>query len=246
MVSFLMATLRSAIDFFPQASNLVSGTSVRAGIEPLARLKASWKLGFMTALASVRCPLACFWPTLNMANWSVLKMKLPSVPGYWKQRKSTLGFLPALMNSPLAQSPIICIAAVEVVVHQGPELGHLIEGLLHGLAAHRGRVELDHRLLVEGRPAGRHHGAVEDGGFLPGLAAVRERDVSSGLDLRGDGEELVEGLGRGDLQLVEDLLVRPDPVGPVDVHRRGHPLALGVLRALGQRGRHHLVPVLFV
>ena len=115
MVSFLMAALRSAIDFFPQASNLVSGTSVRAGIEPFARLKASWKLGFMTALASVSCPLACFSLTLNMANWSVLKVKAPSVPGYWKQRKSTLGFLPALMNSPLAQSPIICMAALPLM-----------------------------------------------------------------------------------------------------------------------------------
>src|SRR5437762_9896379 len=123
MVSFLMAALRSAIDFFPQASNFVSGTSVRAGIEPLARLKASWKLGFMTALASVSCPLACFWPTLNMANWSVLKMKAPSVPGYWKQRKWTLGFLPAVMNSPLAPSPIICMAALPLMRSEERRVG---------------------------------------------------------------------------------------------------------------------------
>ena len=50
-----------------------------------------------------------------MANWSVLKVKLPSVPGYWKQRKSCPGFLPALMNSPLAQSPMICIAALPLM-----------------------------------------------------------------------------------------------------------------------------------
>ena len=49
--------------------------------------------------------------TLNIANWSELNVTEPCVPGKRMQTKSTPGTLPAFRNSPLAQSPIICIPA---------------------------------------------------------------------------------------------------------------------------------------
>ena len=47
-----------------------------------------------------------------MANWSELKVTVPWVPGKRMQTKSLPGFLPALTNSPLAQSPMICMPAL--------------------------------------------------------------------------------------------------------------------------------------
>ena len=50
-----------------------------------------------------------------MANWSELKVTVPWVPGKRKQRKSVPAVLPALRNSPLAQSPMICMPALSVM-----------------------------------------------------------------------------------------------------------------------------------
>ena len=59
--------------FLPQASKSVSGTSVRAGTEPLTTLKADWKLldsdgGGQRDLGG----LAVVADTLNMPNMSEL------------------------------------------------------------------------------------------------------------------------------------------------------------------------------
>ena len=61
--------------------------------------------------ASFSCAERRSSPTANMANWSALKVTVPCVPGWRKQTKSTPGVLPAFRNSPLAQSPIICMPA---------------------------------------------------------------------------------------------------------------------------------------
>jgi hypothetical protein len=52
---------------------------------------------------------------LNIANWSELKVTAPCVPGKRMQTKSVPGTLPAFRNSPLAQSPIICIPASPLI-----------------------------------------------------------------------------------------------------------------------------------
>ncbi len=98
--------------FLPQSSNASFGTSVRAGTEPLTTLKADWNSGFMTAEAISFWAFCLSSPTWNMTNWSELKVTEPWVPGKRMQTKSSPGFLPALRNSPLAQSPIICMPPV--------------------------------------------------------------------------------------------------------------------------------------
>ena len=47
-----------------------------------------------------------------MTNWSELKVTAPCVPGKRMQTKSVPGILPALRNSPLAQSPMNCMPAL--------------------------------------------------------------------------------------------------------------------------------------
>ena len=55
--------------FLPQASKASSGTSVRAGTEPLTTLNADWNDGDMTALAMAFCALTALAPvTPNIAN----------------------------------------------------------------------------------------------------------------------------------------------------------------------------------
>ena len=76
-----VASLASAIAFLPQASKLVSGTSLRAGIEPFLRLKLSWKAGSMIAAASLSCASSSSSLTFIMPNASLLKVTAPCVPG---------------------------------------------------------------------------------------------------------------------------------------------------------------------
>ena len=106
-VPLLLASARSFMPFLPQSSNAPSGTSVRAGTEPLTTLKALWNEGFMMAEASLTWASLAPAPTLNIANWSELNDTMPCVPGTRKHRKSLPGTFLALMNSPLAQSPMI-------------------------------------------------------------------------------------------------------------------------------------------
>lgn len=56
----------------PQASKSVSGTSVRAGTEPLTTLKADWKLFDSVAVASATQAALRSSGTLNMPNMSEL------------------------------------------------------------------------------------------------------------------------------------------------------------------------------
>ena len=53
--------------------------------------------------------------TLNIANESTLKVKALAVPGAATQTKSLPGTLPAARNSPLAQSPMICMPASPLI-----------------------------------------------------------------------------------------------------------------------------------
>ena len=103
---------KSTDEALAQSSNLSIFTPMRTGIEPLLRLKVSWNSGDMIALARSFCAkmLASFL-SLNIANESMLKLKALAVPGAGVQMKSLPGTLPAARNSPLAQSPMICIAA---------------------------------------------------------------------------------------------------------------------------------------
>src|SRR5258706_15658615 len=114
-VLFLLASARSFMPFLPQASKAVSGTSVRAGTEPLTTLNADWKPGSMIAEASFAWAAALSLPTLNITNWSELNDTVPWVPGVRKHRKSLPGTFLALMNSPLAQSPIIWKPALPLI-----------------------------------------------------------------------------------------------------------------------------------
>ena len=98
--------------FLPQASKSASGTSVRAGTEPFTTLNADWNFGFMIAEAIRSWAGTRSSPTANIANWSELKVTAPWVPGKRMHTKSSPGVLPALRNSPFAQSPIICIPAL--------------------------------------------------------------------------------------------------------------------------------------
>jgi hypothetical protein len=93
----------------------------------------------------------------------MLSSKLDQVPGVAVQMKSVSGFLPAAMNSPLAQSPMICIAAWPSPSARRPG--------------------------VERRPADAQGNGLESRGFLPGLAAVRERHVAELLEALDEREE---------------------------------------------------------
>ena len=65
-----------------QLSNLSSFMSVRTGIEPLARLKFSWKRGSIRSLAKSFCPARRSASLLlNIAKLSTMKRKALSVPG---------------------------------------------------------------------------------------------------------------------------------------------------------------------
>ncbi|MNT92050.1 hypothetical protein D3C72_2332600 [compost metagenome] len=80
-VPLVLASARSLMPFLPQASKSVSGTSVRAGTEPLTTLKADWKVGLSIADAMASCAGILSSATLNIANWSELKVTDPCVPG---------------------------------------------------------------------------------------------------------------------------------------------------------------------
>ncbi len=71
-----------------------------------------------------------------------------------------------------------------------------------------------------------------------------KRNVASLADHSGIGHQLVERLRRREMQLIKDLLVRPDPVGPVDVNGHRHPVTVDLRESL-DRTRHELVPSLF-
>src|SRR6185295_7270177 len=114
-VFLLLASAKSFMPFLPQASNAASGTSVRAGTEPFTTLNADWNPGSMIAEASLVCASALSAPTLNITNWSELNDTLPCVPGVRKHKKSCPGTFLALMNSPLAQSPIIWNPALPLI-----------------------------------------------------------------------------------------------------------------------------------
>src|SRR5436190_877778 len=66
------ADLTSAMPFLPHMSKSVSGTSMRAGTEPLMTLKADWKLLLMVAAAMAVCAALRSADTLKIANMSVL------------------------------------------------------------------------------------------------------------------------------------------------------------------------------
>ena len=68
-----------------------------------------------------------------------------------------------------------------------------------------------------------------------------ERRDAVGLHRVKHGDQLFPGRGRGKAGRVKRGLVDPDPVGRVDVDRRGDPLAVAGREAL-QRGGHDLVP----
>jgi transposase InsO family protein len=78
---FAVASLASAMPFLPQASKLVSGTSLRAGIEPFLMLKVSWNFGSITAAASFIWAYSWALPTFIMPSESLLKVTAPCVPG---------------------------------------------------------------------------------------------------------------------------------------------------------------------
>jgi len=71
----LIAAARSSCDFTAQESNLSMGTSIRAGIDPLARLNVSWNAGDMISLASTFCPSSRSAPeTLKKVKLSEFRM----------------------------------------------------------------------------------------------------------------------------------------------------------------------------
>ena len=71
---------------------------------------------------------------------------------------------------------------------------------------------------------------------------MRHADLAAGDDLLAIGVELFPGLRQlGDAGVVQHLLVRPQPVDAVDVHRRGDPMAVR-LHHRQQLGRDDLVP----
>jgi hypothetical protein len=88
-----------------------------------------------------------------------------------------------------------------------------------------------------------HHHRAEHQRFLPGLRTEGERHDPLGLDLVGDGEELVPGLRRGDADIGEDLGRIPEPVAAADVDRDGVELAIDA-RLFGDEGGKVLLPVL--
>ena len=133
------------------------------------------------------------------------------------------------------------VAPGVVRVDVSAQLGEIVERLLHRVRLQRAFVEVDERLLVEVRAAGRHDDRVEHRRFLPGLAAERERNDAGRLGLVEQGDELVEVLRLGTADLVHHRLVEPDPVDGMDVDRNGVPLSVGGGELL-QRRRNDLGP----
>ena len=164
--------------------------------------------------------------------------------------------LPALTNSPLAQSPMICMPAWPLITmavarfQSRPEkLGstrpRIVRSWSNAFAmvglAKALLVELDEGLLVEVGPAGADHRPVEDGGLLPGLTAMGHRDHACLFELASQGDEVLPGRGLRPAHLVEQGLVHPDPVGRVHVERGRHIVAL-ILDDVLECGRDDLVP----
>ena len=137
------------------------------------------------------------------------------------------------------------VAAGEVRVDHAADRAQLVERLDHGVAAQGLLVELDEGLLVEFGPAGADHGAVEDRGVLPGLAAMRHRGHAGVLELLGQLDEVLPGRGLGAADLVEQRLVHPDPVGRVHVEGCRDIVAVILVDGL-QRRRDHLVPAVLL
>ncbi len=140
--------------FLPQSSKAVVGTSVRAGTEPLTTLKADWKVGLSMAEAICSWPATLSSATLNIANWSELK-----VTDALRAREAHADEIGARLLAgleELALGPVahdlhaglvlddhgrgeVPVAAGEVVVDIGAQLRHAVEGFLHLVAAERRR-----------------------------------------------------------------------------------------------------------
>ncbi len=134
------------------------------------------------------------------------------------------------------------VAAGEVVVHIGAQLRHAVEGFLHLVAAERRRIEIDESLLVE-VVAQRKNDGVEDRRVLPGLAAMGDRRDALLFELVEQRDQFFPGGRFLTAGLVEGGLVDPDPVGRMDVDRRGDPVSV-IFRELLQCRRNDLVPAL--
>ena len=89
------------------------------------------------------------------------------------------------------------VAAGEVRVDQAADRAQLVERLDHGRAGQGLLVELDEGLLVELGPAGADHRTVEDGGLLPGLAAMGHRGHAGLLELAASATKFSQVVGSG-------------------------------------------------
>ncbi len=116
------------------------------------------------------------------------------------------------------------------------------EGLLHGRALESGRVELHQGLLVEVGAAHPQRDRFERGEILPVLAAVRDRDDASLLQLLGGDEKFVPGRGHLGAGLLQCVGVGPEPVDTVHVDRDSDIAAL-VLHHVGDDLGQQAVPV---
>ena len=113
---------------------------------------------------SSSCALLLSSPTLNITNWSELKVTdalRAREADADEVRARLLAGLEELALGPVAHElhaglafddhggGEVPVAAGEVVVDIGTQLGHAVEGFVHLVAAERRRVEVDHRRLVE-------------------------------------------------------------------------------------------------
>ena len=175
--------------FLPQSSKSVSGTSVRAGTEPLTTLKADWNAG--SSIADGHLQLRRLLVVADLEHHELVGVE---GDGALRAREADADEVRARLLAGLeefALGPVahdlhaglalddhgggqVPVAAGEVVVDIGAQLGHAVEGFLHLVAAERRRIEVDEGRLVE-VGAERQHDRVEDGRVLPGLAAMGER-----------------------------------------------------------------------
>src|SRR5574343_266815 len=90
----LAVSTKSLEESLAQSSNLARFMFRRTGIEPLLRLKTSWKsVDMMAAARSFWALMLASFLSLNIANESTLKVKALAVPGAATQLKSLPGVL---------------------------------------------------------------------------------------------------------------------------------------------------------
>ena len=104
---------KSLLEVLAQSSNLSSFMPRRTGIEPLLRLNTSWNSGRHDGRGQVvlRLHVGRVLQLEHRERVDVEGVGAWRCPAPATQTKSLPGALPAAMNSPLAQSPMICMPA---------------------------------------------------------------------------------------------------------------------------------------